>query len=45
MKTICKLFAVFAVLTGLLALAAAFVAKEQGTEYIRIYGESADETE
>ena len=45
MKTICKVFAVLAVLTGILTLVAAAFAQEQKTEYIRIYGEPAEENE
>ena len=45
MKTICKVFAVLAVLTGILTLVAAAFAQEQKPEYIRIYGEPAEENE
>ena len=45
LKTICKVFAVLAVLTGILTLVAAAFAQEQKPEYIRIYGEPAEENE
>lgn len=45
MKTICKVFAVLTVLAGILTLAAVLLAKEQKTEYIRIYGEPEQQDE
>lgn len=38
MKALFKILTVLAVLTGLLALAAALFAEEQKPEYIRLYG-------
>ena len=45
MKTICKVFAVLAVLTGILTLVVAAFVQEQKPEYIRIYGEPVEENE
>ena len=45
MKTICKVFAVLTVLTGILTLVAAAFVQEQKPEYIRIYGKPVEENE